>query len=402
MGLERTTLRADDHNGFMVEEASVAIQDRSFLDIVESDAEFGYKEPQMTEEPLAEEEPVTTEGLGKQWFFDEEFRLVHLYLKEISKEPLLTSREEIEISAKIAKYRARSREIKTLIAKISKAQMIMGNTNRRGRAQNPSGRVRRLDALMNAYSDKAEQMKQRFIKANLRLVICIARKLKNKGLPLSDLIQEGNIGLMRAVEKFDHTMGYRFSTYASWWIHQSMSRALMLKTKTIKIPLYLLEQSSKVYAVKSKLLDQTGKDPMPEEVALRAGISVEGVKRILRVSGEVVSLDSPAWNGKNAFDGEGKTLLDSIAYEGSPAPDNLMAEAELGDRIKEALSALTDREEEIIRMRFGLNSAETRYTLDEVGRELNLTPERIRQKEKKALRKLAMSNVEKVLRDFLG
>jgi RNA polymerase primary sigma factor len=361
--------------------SSVDIKDNLMLDI-EEEPEFDFElgEPQPTEEDQQEEE----------WTPDEQFRLLYAYFKDMAVEPLLTPRQEIEVSAKIKKCEARAREIKTIIDKLSKKV----NGKRNGKEKELSKRIERLNAFMKAYSERAKELKERFVKANLRLVVSIAKRYMGRALPLSDLIQEGNVGLMRAVERFDHTKGYKFSTYASWWIHQAISRALLDQTRTIRVPVYVLEQASKVYRISSMLHKEMGRKPLPEEVAEKAGISVEGVKRILEATNDTVRLDSPI------IDGEKTTLLDFIPDEGSPAPDSVMAKVALTKRIREALSILTPREEEILRLRFGIDQ-ETTYTLDEIGRKFDLTRERIRQIEKRALEKLETSELGEILRSFL-
>src|SRR5579885_2048339 len=280
------------------------VEDDPILDMVESDSEL---EPKGLDSVEDEEE---------RWVPDEQFRLLYVYFKDMGTESLLTSKEEVEVSAKIKKCEAKAREIRTILDRLSKegsekSRRISGkNGNESGQSGNGvrlqerrisrsrngkvlSKRINRLNAFMKAYSEKAKELRERFVKANLRLVVSIAKRYMGRGLPLPDLIQEGNVGLMRAVERFDHTKGYKFSTYASWWIHQAISRALLDQTRTIRVPVYVLEQASKVHRISSMLHKETGRKPFPEEISQKSGISVEGVKRILESTSDVVHLDSP-------------------------------------------------------------------------------------------------------------
>lgn len=339
---------------------------------------------QEEEPPLQLEESASPEGEKEEyWAPEEQLRLLSAYFKDMSHESLLKAQDEIKLSAEIKKCEARAKEIKEILDKAGK----------RGRKE-PSRRIKRLTALLRAYLQKAKALKGRFVKANLRLVVSMAKRYMGRDLPLADLVQEGNAGLMRAVEKFDHTKGYKFSTYASWWIHQAMSRSLLDQTRTIRVPVYLLEQSSKVFRVTTTLRKELERKPTPEEIAKRSGITPEVVKRILNVKNDVVHLDSPIPNG------EGATFLDFVPDEDSLASDSVMAKAALTQRIKEALSKLTPREAEIIRLRFGIEQEST-YTLDEIGKRFNLTRERIRQIERGALEKLAKLDTGEVLKSLL-
>ncbi|MCK5391181.1 MAG: sigma-70 family RNA polymerase sigma factor [Deltaproteobacteria bacterium] len=330
---------------------------------------------------------------------DEQLRLLYVYFKDMSIEPLFTAQEEVEIAAKIKKCESMARELIVVVNKLSNKKLkpiLNGHKNSRNGANGVviQKRIKSLNAFVRAYSDNAKKMKQRFVKANLRLVITISRKYMGRGLPLSDLIQEGNMGLMRAVERFDHRKGFKFSTYASWWIHQAILRALQGQTRTIKVPVYLLEQANRVYKVNAVLAKKFGRKPTPKEISRKSGISVEVVKRILRSTKDAISLDTPI------LDGEKTTLLDSIADNETGIPDSMVARSDLTDKLREALTLLNPREEEILRLRFGIDQHST-YTLDEIGKRFNLTRERIRQIEKAALGKLANSEIKDHLESFL-
>jgi len=330
---------------------------------------------------------------------DEQLRLLYVYFKDMSIEPLFTAQEEVEIAAKIKKCESMARELIVVVNKLSNKKLkpiLNGHKNSRNGANGVviQKRIKSLNAFVRAYSDNAKKMKQRFVKANLRLVITISRKYMGRGLPLSDLIQEGNMGLMRAVERFDHRKGFKFSTYASWWIHQAILRALQGQTRTIKVPVYLLEQANRVYKVNAVLAKKFGRKPTPKEISRKSGISVEVVKRILRSTKDAISLDTPI------LDGEKTTLLDSIADNETGIPDSMVARSDLTDKLREALTLLNPREEEILRLRFGIDQQST-YTLDEIGKRFNLTRERIRQIEKAALGKLANSEIKDHLESFL-
>ena len=323
---------------------------------------------------------------------DEHLRLLHNYFKDMAVEPLFKAKQEIEISIKIKKCEAAVINISKSIKKLQEIKSSI-KTNRE-EADLISRRINKLTALIKVYLIWAKIFKQRFVKANLRFVITISRKYTGRGLPLHDLIQEGNLGVMRAVESFDHTKGFKFSTYSSWWIRQAIQRAIQGQTRIIKVPVYLLEQSYRVYNESVKLSKVMDRKPTPEEIAKTSGMSLKVVKRILNSKNDAISLDKPI------LDGEKTTLLDSVFDKEGMIPDTALAKASLSEKLEEALTLLNPREEEIIRSRFGIDRQSTQ-TLDEIGNRFNLTRERIRQIEKVALGKLTNSNMKEILKSFL-
>jgi len=270
---------------------------------------------------------------------------VQMYLREIGKTPLLTKQEEKDLAKRILK--------------------------------------------------NDEAARQQLIKANLRLVVSIAKRYVNRSpLSISDLIQEGNIGLFKAVEKFDYTKGFKFSTYATWWIRQAITRALADQSRTIRIPVHMVETISKFTQAKRKLAQQLGREPMVEEIALEMDLSADKVRNIQKISQEVVSLESPIGD-----DDDKSTLADFIQDEKSLTPNQMTSQQLLKDQIKEIIQDLTERERKILEMRFGLEDGVT-HTLEEVGKVFNVTRERIRQIEAKALEKIRLHDQSKRLSDY--
>ena len=269
---------------------------------------------------------------------------VRMYLKEIGKVPLLTAEEEIELAKRM--------------------------------------------------EEGDEEAKKRLSEANLRLVVSIAKRYVGRGMLFLDLIQEGNLGLIKAVEKFDYSKGYKFSTYATWWIRQAITRAIADQARTIRIPVHMVETINKLVRVSRQLLQQLGREPSPEEIAAEMNMPVERVREILKISQEPVSLETPIGEEEDSH------LGDFIQDDNVPVPADAAAFTLLKEQLREVLSTLTEREQKVLRLRFGLDDGRAR-TLEEVGKEFNVTRERIRQIEAKALRKLRHPSRSRKLKDFL-
>lgn len=340
-----------------------------------------------------------------------DLRLINAYFQEVSTEPLLTPQEESLVAAKIKSCDTKAKEVKktlenTLCTRLEEepekleAQVSAIFEQKNGLSKNTKDlkaktRIKMLVQVYKATRNKGVQLRNRFVKSNLRLVASMAKRYSGRGIPFLDLIQEGNLGLIKAVERFDYSKGFRFSTYACWWINQAMTRGVFNQTRTVKMPAYLLEKAGKVRHVKRVLTETNKREPIPEEIAEKAQMSVENVKRILESSGNrVVRLDTPV------YDGEKATYLDYIEDSSSLVVDSLIAEISIPSNINTALLRLTEREREVVKMRFGIGY-ENAYTLDEIGKKFALTRERIRQIEKKALERIKRSKSAPVLKSLM-
>ncbi|CAH8770273.1 RNA polymerase sigma factor RpoD [Paenibacillus dendritiformis] len=269
---------------------------------------------------------------------------VRMYLKEIGRVPLLSAEEEIELAKRV----------------------VQGDA----------------------------EAKQRLAEANLRLVVSIARRYIGRGMMLLDLIQEGNMGLMRAVDKFDYTKGYKFSTYATWWIRQAITRSIADQARTIRVPVHMVETINKLNRISKELLQELGREPTPEEIAVKMEITPEKVREIMKIGQEPVSIETPVGDENDS------SLGDFIEDQEALAPADAAAYELLKLQLEDVLDTLTEREQNVLRLRFGLDDGRTR-TLEEVGHEFGVTRERIRQIEAKALRKLRHPSRSKRLKDFL-
>ena len=301
---------------------------------------------------------------------------VRMYLKEIGKVPLLSADEEINIAMRMEK----GDEAK---------QMLESGINADGKPLTDEEKKQCQAAI-----DDGTQAKRLLAEANLRLVVSIAKRYVGRGMLFLDLIQEGNLGLIKAVEKFDYRKGYKFSTYATWWIRQAITRAIADQARTIRIPVHMVETINKLIRVSRQLLQEYGREPTPEEIAKAMGISEAKVREIIKIAQEPVSLETPIGEEEDSH------LGDFIPDDDAPAPAEAASHALMREQLWDVLNTLTPREEKVLRLRFGLDDGNQR-TLEEVGREFKVTRELIRQIEAKALRKLRHPSRSKKLKDYL-
>lgn len=307
---------------------------------------------------------------------------VRMYLKEIGKVPLLSADEEIEYAGKIEDGAAAAEKLKDIEKMLESAE---------GEEKEALEKEKKELGYVIADGDAA---KQKLAEANLRLVVSIAKRYVGRGMLFLDLIQEGNLGLIKAVEKFDYRKGFKFSTYATWWIRQAITRAIADQARTIRIPVHMVETINKLIRVSRQLLQELGREPTPEEIAEQMNMPVERVREILKISQEPVSLETPIGEEEDSH------LGDFIQDDNVPVPADAAAFTLLKEQLMEVLGTLTEREQKVLRLRFGLDDGRAR-TLEEVGKEFNVTRERIRQIEAKALRKLRHPSRSRKLKDYL-
>lgn len=307
---------------------------------------------------------------------------VRMYLKEIGKVPLLSAEEEIELAQKMEAGAVATEKINILKGRMEEASDE--------EKEELKAEIKDLQKEVDLGSDA----KKRLAEANLRLVVSIAKRYVGRGMLFLDLIQEGNLGLIKAVEKFDYRKGYKFSTYATWWIRQAITRAIADQARTIRIPVHMVETINKLIRVSRQLLQELGREPSPEEIAEEMNMPVERVREILKISQEPVSLETPIGEEEDSH------LGDFIRDENVPVPADAAAFTLLKEQLEEVLGTLTEREQKVLTLRFGLEDGRAR-TLEEVGKEFNVTRERIRQIEAKALRKLRHPSRSRKLKDYL-
>ena len=373
----------------------VAELEKKQVDVVSEEEMINYKLPEVSEDDTV---PAFVEELDESIVLDLDFtkdieeELLHdksfenqisikvddpvrMYLKEIGRVDLLEGTKEVELAIDIANAELAKEQFDEMVAD--------------GEEISPEYKLSVEQTLF-----KGELAKNKLVEANLRLVVSIAKRYVGRGMQFLDLIQEGNMGLMKAVGKFDHTKGFKFSTYATWWIRQAITRAIADQARTIRIPVHMVETINKLVRTQRQLIQELKREPHPEEVAERMGISVEKVQIIQKVAQEPISLESPVGEEEDS------SLGDFIADPDTLTPMEYTSKEMLKRELDNVLETLTDREEKVLRMRFGLLDGRSR-TLEEVGREFGVTRERIRQIEAKALRKLRHPSRSKKLKDFM-
>ena len=307
---------------------------------------------------------------------------VRMYLKEIGKVPLLSAEEEIELAKNME------------AGAVAKEKIAILKSREENATEEELAEIKEEIKNLQKDLDAGDEAKKRLAEANLRLVVSIAKRYVGRGMLFLDLIQEGNLGLIKAVEKFDYRKGYKFSTYATWWIRQAITRAIADQARTIRIPVHMVETINKLIRVSRQLLQELGREPSPEEIAAEMNMPVERVREILKISQEPVSLETPIGEEEDSH------LGDFIQDDNVPVPADAAAFTLLKEQLEEVLGTLTEREQKVLTLRFGLEDGRAR-TLEEVGKEFNVTRDRIRQIEAKALRKLRHPSRSRKLKDYL-
>ena len=376
-----------------LEKLSIEITTEAFLPDVNAEIDPPLEEIAEIEE----EELVDPNALVDSFNIDDPVRM---YLKEIGKVSLLSAEGEIELASAIsAGNKAKATLIAWEKANGQAVEPVLDAEDPVGEIEVPEEEVANLTEKdleeLRKTVKAGESAKQKLAEANLRLVVSIAKRYAGRGMLFLDLIQEGNLGLIKAVEKFDYTKGYKFSTYATWWIRQAITRAIADQARTIRIPVHMVETINKVIRVSRQLLQELGHDPTPEEISAQMNMPVDKVREILKIAQEPVSLETPIGEEEDSH------LGDFIPDEGASEPSEAANFTLLKEQLVDVLSTLTPREEKVLKLRFGIEDGRTR-TLEEVGKEFNVTRERIRQIEAKALRKLRHPSRSKKLKDFLN
>ena len=376
-----------------LEKLSIEITTEAFLPDVNAEIDPPLEEIAEIEE----EELVDPNALVDSFNIDDPVRM---YLKEIGKVSLLSAEGEIELASAIsAGNKAKATLIAWEKANGQAVEPVLDAEDPVGEIEVPEEEVANLTEKdleeLRKTVKAGESAKQKLAEANLRLVVSIAKRYAGRGMLFLDLIQEGNLGLIKAVEKFDYTKGYKFSTYATWWIRQAITRAIADQARTIRIPVHMVETINKVIRVSRQLLQELGHDPTPEEISAQMNMPVDKVREILKIAQEPVSLETPIGEEEDSH------LGDFIPDEGASEPSEAASFTLLKEQLVDVLSTLTPREEKVLKLRFGIEDGRTR-TLEEVGKEFNVTRERIRQIEAKALRKLRHPSRTKKLKDFLN